>query len=130
MNTGTLHRGQQQVLHRVWHADRWHQRLRGLLFRAPLQAGEGLLITPCASVHTLGMGYPLDLLFLDRHGCAVGWREAVAPWRSAGCRGARSTLEMPVGSLARIAPESGQVFLWRSGPAAPPAFPPTQERPV
>lgn len=114
MRAGTFHRGEQQVLACVWHADRWHLRLRGLLFRAQLQPGQGLLITPCASVHTMGMGYPLDLLFLDRHGRALGWHEAVAPWRSASCKGARSTLEMPIGSLARIVPEVGQMFCWRA----------------
>ena len=123
MRTGALTRDHQQLLSCVWHADRWHQRLRGLLLRAPLQPGQGLLITPCSSVHTLAMGYPLDLLFLDRDHRVVGWREAVRPWRGAWCRGAYSTLEMPVNSLRHIAPVLGETFQWcPSPPAASPSM--------
>ncbi|MGF6418589.1 uncharacterized membrane protein (UPF0127 family) [Stenotrophomonas sp. AN71] len=116
-------RGDQQLLSCVWHADRWYQRLQGLLLRAPLQAGQGLLITPCSSVHTLAMGYPLDLLFLDHGQRVVGWREAVRPWRGAWCRGAHSTLEMPVDSLQRIAPMQGEQFQWCPSPSVAPPSP-------
>jgi len=116
VRTGALQRGGATVLPRVWRAERWHQRLRGLLLRQPLQPGEGLLIEPCDSVHTLGMAYPLDLLFLDREGRVLGWREGLKPWRGAWCRGARMTLEMPVGSLTRLAPVLGQTFRWQPLP--------------
>lgn len=118
-----LHRGEQCLVPQVWHARRWPQRLRGLLGRAPLRPGQGLLIEPCASVHTFAMGYPLDLLFLSRGGQVLGWREALPPWRAAAQRGARSTLELPAGSLARIAPSAGETLSWRAAgdvPAMPP----------
>lgn len=100
----------------AWRADRWWTRLRGLLFRAPLDAGggEGLLITPCASVHTLGMRYPLDLVFLDRAQRVVGWRQGVAPWRMAACRQATSTLELNAGALAAIQPRLGEHWRWQA----------------
>lgn len=113
MKTCALYRDNEPLLHCVWQATHWHQRLRGLLLRPPLQSGQGMLITPCASVHTLGMGYPLDLLFLDEQHRVMGWRGAVAPWRAAGCRGARSTLEMPAGSLQRIEPVLHQTLAFR-----------------
>lgn len=116
MRAGAIYRGQEPVLTCVWRADRWHLRLRGLLFRPPLHADEGLLITPCDSVHTLWMGYALDILFLDRNSRAVGWRENLSPWRAAWCRRAHSTLEMRVGSLDRIAPALDQAFEWRTLP--------------
>jgi uncharacterized membrane protein (UPF0127 family) len=40
-------------------------RLRGLSFRDRTVAGQGLLIPRCASVHTFGMRFELDLYFLD-----------------------------------------------------------------
>ena len=43
-----------------------HQRMRGLLFHPAPPKGHALLIERCGSVHTLGMRYPLDLVFLDR----------------------------------------------------------------
>lgn len=113
MKTLALYRGTHCLLPRVQHARRWHQRLRGLLGRPPLQAGQGLLIEPCNCVHTLAMGYALDLLFLGAGNQVLGWREELQPWRAAGLRGARSTLELPAGSLAAIAPVIGEVLHWQ-----------------
>ena len=112
MKSGRLERDGVPVLHQVWRADRWYLRLRGLLVRPPLQPGEGLLIIPCESVHTFGMNYALDLLFLSRSGSVVGWRTGVRPWRAAWCRGAHMTVEMAAGSLAQIIPVLGQHFQW------------------
>ena len=41
-------------------------RLRGLLGRRSLPAGEGLLIVRCGSIHTVGMRFAIDVVFLDR----------------------------------------------------------------
>jgi uncharacterized protein len=57
------------------------RRLRGLLGRPPLAAGEGLLIRPCQGVHTLGMSYPIDVVHLDRDGVVVRVLREVPPWR-------------------------------------------------
>ena len=42
------------------------QRMRGLLGHPPPPEGCALLIERCGSVHTIGMRFPLDLIFLDR----------------------------------------------------------------
>src|SRR5918995_6042784 len=52
-------------------ADSFWRRLRGLLGRDGLRAGEGLVIVPCTSVHMLGMRFPLDVLHLDRSGTVL-----------------------------------------------------------
>ena len=44
-------------------------RMRGLLGRSSLGPGAALLIERCGAVHTVGMRFALDLVFLDR-----GWR--------------------------------------------------------
>ena len=41
-------------------------RMRGLLGRRELPVGHGLLIEACGSVHTVGMRFPIDVIFLDR----------------------------------------------------------------
>jgi uncharacterized membrane protein (UPF0127 family) len=70
-------------------------RMFGLLWRRPLERAEALWIKPCASVHTLGMRYAIDVVFLDREGAVVGVRNALAPRRMAAARRARSVLELP-----------------------------------
>jgi hypothetical protein len=70
-------------------------RLRGLAFRDRADAGPGLLIPRCASVHTFGMRFPLDLYFLDGRGRVISVRCRVPPRRLAWQQGARYVLEIP-----------------------------------
>lgn len=70
-------------------------RLIGLSRLSREEASPGLLIPRCASVHTFGMRFALDLVFLDREGRVLGFRRRVRPRRLARCRGARSVLEIP-----------------------------------
>jgi uncharacterized membrane protein (UPF0127 family) len=116
LNIGAFYRGEQCVVQTVWHATNPWTRLRGLLGRRPLagDAVEGLLIEPCGSVHTLGMTYPLDLVFLDRHNRVVDLCGDVAPWRFRAAQGrARKTLELMAGGLAAFKPRIGEEFIWR-----------------
>ena len=101
----------------VRHAERWWSRLRGLLFRPPLAAdgSEGLLITPCGSIHTCGMRYPIDVVFLDRKGVVLGCHEAVEPGRFRLQRGARSALELAAGGIRRHAIRPGDRLAWQPG---------------
>lgn len=118
MKTLSLLRGSTCLVPHVLHARYWHQRLFGLLLLPRLGQGHGLLIEPCASVHTLGMRYPLDLLFLSPDNQVLGWRENLAPWRAASLRGARSTLELPAGALTAMAPQIGERLRWQAAPAS------------
>jgi uncharacterized protein len=70
-------------------------RLLGLAGLAREEAGMGLLIPRCASVHTFGMRFPLDLVFLGADWLSVNVRLRVPPRRLAWCRGAASVLELP-----------------------------------
>jgi uncharacterized membrane protein (UPF0127 family) len=72
---------------------RW-RRLKGLaLARRP--PGHALLIPRCRSVHTFGMRFPLDILFLDEHGRVLRAELAVGPNRVLSHRHARAVLELP-----------------------------------
>ena len=73
----------------------FRSRLLGLSRLSRSAAGPGLLITRCSSVHTFGMRFELDLVFLDRDGRALAVRRGIGPRRLAWCRGANAVLEIP-----------------------------------
>ena len=70
-------------------------RLFGLAFIDLDDAGPGLLIPGCRSVHTFGMRFSLDVYFLGPHGEAVGVRYGLPRFRVVRHREARSVLEVP-----------------------------------
>jgi uncharacterized protein len=72
-------------------------RLLGLALLDRDAAGLGLLIPRCHSVHTFGMRFPLDLVFLDGAAETMSVRRRVPPRRLAVERRARAVLELPAG---------------------------------
>lgn len=70
-------------------------RLRGLAWRGRADAGPGLLIPRCSSVHTFGMRFELDLYFLDAEGRVIAVKRRVPPRRVVWKRGACAVLEVP-----------------------------------
>jgi hypothetical protein len=82
-------------------ADRPLPRMRGLMGRSGLPAGEGLLLRPAPSIHTAFMRFPIDALFLDRSLRVLSIVECLQPWRTASKRSARAVLELPAGESAR-----------------------------
>ena len=66
----------------VFTADSFFLRLSGLILRKPLQDHQSLLITGCKSIHTVGMRYNIDAVFIDRKSDIVAVFEDIAPWRS------------------------------------------------
>lgn len=72
-------------------------RLLGLAYLDRGHAGDGLLIPRCASVHTFGMRFPLDLFFLDEQGAILGVRREIPARRVIFWRGADAVLEIPAG---------------------------------
>jgi uncharacterized membrane protein (UPF0127 family) len=95
------------LLERCWLADRPWSRMRGLLGRSGLEQGEGLLLKPCGSVHTLFMRFAIDVVFLDGELSVLAVRPAVPPWRTAGARGAKVALELAAGEAARLGIQPG-----------------------
>lgn len=76
-------------------AETRRERLLGLSWRDRSKAGPGLLIPRCASVHTFGMRFELDLFFLDGTGRVIAVRRRVPPRRVVWCRQASAVLEIP-----------------------------------
>lgn len=97
-------------------ADSFASRGRGLLGRPPLAPGAGLLIRPCASVHTWFMRQTLDLVGLraaEDGRLEITWlSQDVPPWRVRFARrGATQILELPAGEAARLRWQVGDQLL-------------------
>ena len=115
----------------------WWQRAVGLLSRSSLADDEALIIPGCSAVHTYGMRFPIDLLFLTTsrwakgyglgeetnpspqplapsqvHGMVVKVVPHVRPFRFAGAAGADTVIELSAGAAARAAIHAGDRLQW------------------
>jgi len=89
-------------------ADRFFPRMRGLLRTDGLGEGEGLWIHPCGSIHSIGMRFEFDALFLGPDGKVVGRYERFRRNRiSRVYWNARGVLELPAGTIERTGTEVG-----------------------
>ncbi len=95
-------RGSTLLFDDVLDACRYGQRLRGLLARKRLSASAGLLLRRCSAIHTMGMQYPIDVVFLDRNNTIVGVRESLVPNRFAYDSAAVHVLEVASGSIQKL----------------------------
>jgi Uncharacterized ACR, COG1430 len=91
-------------------------RLLGLAFRR--RTAGPLLIPRCRSVHTFGMRFPIDVVFLDADVEVLRVAERVPPCRIVSCRGARAVVEIPM-IPAGMANDPRQRFLAGLNPAVP-----------
>lgn len=82
-------------------ADRMLPRMKGLLGKRELVAGEGLLIQPAPSIHTFFMRFPIDVVFLSKSGEVMKVAANVGAWRMRSCRRAFAVLELPAGEAER-----------------------------
>ncbi len=98
------------VEHGAVAANLW-TRMRGLLGRPRLQAGDGLLLRGEKAIHTVGMAYPIDVLFLDPSGRVVHLYHSMPPLRASPyVWRARDILELPPGILASTGTVLGDII--------------------
>ncbi|MBI3543185.1 MAG: DUF192 domain-containing protein [Deltaproteobacteria bacterium] len=89
-------------------ADTIVSRFKGLMGRPSLDAGHGLLIEPCNSIHTFFMRFAIDVVYLGRGEGAGSYkvmvvRAGVKPWRmDFPIFGAKAVLELPNGGAANL----------------------------
>jgi len=102
---------------RIGLANTWLGRLRGLTGRSAPGAGEGLLLTPCRSIHMYGIRYPLDVVFLDAAGAVVAMYPSLRPGaRTRWHWDAMHALELPAGTLESSVTAVGDVVTWAAQP--------------
>jgi len=90
-------------------------RLKGLIGRGCLAEGEGLWLSPCHSIHSFGMAFEFDALFLD------GTLNVVALYSSFRRNrvsrifwNARGVLELPEGTIERTGTEVGDEIVFQT----------------
>ncbi len=96
------------VADRVERADTFMTRLIGLMGRKGLAHDQGMWISPCKSIHTMWMRFPIDVVFLDKELRVVAVRERLAPWRATPfIKTASSVLELSAGAVVRTGLAAG-----------------------
>ena len=88
-------------------ADSSAKRRTGLLKHKSLEPGEGLWIAPCEGVHTFGMKFPIDVVFLSRKKKVLKTRPNMVRGRIALSLRAHSVLELPAGTLEQTGTAAG-----------------------
>lgn len=92
-------------------ADSFFKRAKGLMFRKAWGDLDGLLLSPCRSIHTFGMRMEIDVCFLDPEQRILKALARLGPWRSAqGGRASHATLELPAGTLERTGTGKGDLL--------------------
>ena len=99
--------GSNVVCERCEVVERMLPRMRGLLGRSGLAAGEGMLLNPAPSVMTFFMRFPIDVVFIDKAQTIVKIVHDMGRWRIAGARKAVAALELPAGTAAALGLEPG-----------------------
>jgi uncharacterized membrane protein (UPF0127 family) len=88
-------------------ADSSAKRRTGLLKHDKLEPGSGLWISPCEAVHSFGMRFAIDLVYLDKKKKVRKVRREMIPRRLSACLTAHSVLELPVGAIDSSRTEPG-----------------------
>jgi uncharacterized membrane protein (UPF0127 family) len=88
------------------------ERTRGLLGANKLADAEGLWISPCNSVHTFGMTYPLDIVYLDKKLRVKKITTNLKPRRVSFNLLASSVIELKAGTAEKLPLKKGDTLHW------------------
>jgi len=84
------------------------KRIKGLLGKKELLSFSALIITPCNSIHTFFMRFPIDAVFVDSNHKVVKTISNMLPFRISGIYfNARSTIELPAGTIKQTSTQIG-----------------------
>jgi uncharacterized protein len=83
------------------------ERSRGLLLRRCPDQQTAFLLRRCSAVHTLGMAYPIDVVFCDATGRILRIQTRVRPWRFVSHPGAGSVWELRAGVTEQLGWKEG-----------------------
>ncbi|HEY3107916.1 MAG TPA: DUF192 domain-containing protein [Chloroflexota bacterium] len=91
-------------------------RFLGLIGRAHLAPGAGLVLPRTRGVHTHFMRFPIDVVFYDRHNVVLQVAHCLRPWRfSRYLLRAAGAIELPAGVALSTGTQRGDVLLFSEG---------------
>ena len=104
---------------RVAPADTWLMRMKGALGKLGWQPDDGIWLSPSRGIHTIGMLFPIDLIFLGKDKEVVHVEEHVRPFRISNVSlKATSVLELPPHTIYRTGTKVGdQIEISKANPA-------------
>jgi uncharacterized membrane protein (UPF0127 family) len=93
-------------------ADTSLARLRGLLGKVRMRSDEGLWVVPSQGIHTFGLLFPIDVLYLDASLRVIDLVENLPPLRITGIRWqCASVLQLPTRSIYDSGTQIGDELL-------------------
>jgi hypothetical protein len=96
---------------RVKKADNFFTRIVGLLKRHKLGPEEALWLVPSKGIHTIGMKFPIDVIFLDKNNVVRRIISGLRPYRVTGIQfKTYSILELPKGTIGKSLTQVGDKF--------------------
>ena len=85
---------------RIAPADTMWKRLKGLIGRIRLGYDEGLWVVPSRGIHTVGLVFPIDVIYLDENLLVIHLVEHVPAFRIAPLKSqAASVLQLPAHTI-------------------------------
>ncbi len=103
------------LIHQGEIANTFIRRLKGLLGRSHLPKGRGLILQSVKSIHTLGMAFAIDVVYLNKDLEVIKLDLNMVPYRlGAYMPQAAYILEMPVGTIQASQTAIGDKFLFVS----------------
>ncbi len=97
-----------QIPYQVMEAKSVIGRLRGLLGTSKPFEGKVLYIRPCSGIHTFGMQYPIDAVFIDKNKTVSRIFLALKPNKITKVnRIDKAVLEFPAGTVSKFSIQIG-----------------------
>lgn len=97
---------------RVSPADTYASRLRGLMGRLRLRSDEGIWVAPSRGIHTIGVSFAIDLIYLDGEHQVVDVTESLGKFRLGPLRmRCASVLQLPVRTIYSSQTQVGDQLL-------------------
>jgi uncharacterized protein len=88
-------------------------RIRGLLGKKKLDIGEGIILSPCTSIHTFFMQFPIDILFVDKNNKVIKAISSLKPFRLTTVYfKAAFAIEIPAGTISSTSTHEGNELLF------------------
>ena len=84
------------------------------MFREALADLQGMLITPCNSIHTIGMKFNIDVAFIDEKNRVTSVKSRVRKNSFKKDFSAKHVLELPAGRLEQTDIKPGDTIHWHT----------------